>query len=69
MYGVETRALMQAVKRNHRRFPIDFTFRLTLAEAEALRSQIVISKKGRGGRRGHCPTPLPSRAWLCCPVY
>lgn len=51
LYGVETRALIQAVKRNQRRFPVDFTFQLTLAETESLRSQIVISKKGRGGRR------------------
>ena len=51
LYGVETRALVQAVKRNADRFPEDFLFQLTLAEAAALRSQIVISKTGRGGRR------------------
>jgi hypothetical protein len=51
LYGVETRALVQAVKRNADRFPEDFLFRLTPAEAAALRSQIVISKTGRGGRR------------------
>ena len=47
----ETRALVQAVKRNADRFPEDFLFQLTPAEAAALRSQIVISKTGRGGRR------------------
>ena len=51
LYGVETRALVQAVKRNADRFPEDFIFQLTLAEAAVLRSQIVISKTGRGGRR------------------
>src|ERR1019366_6656605 len=51
VYGVQTRALVQAVKRNADRFPEDFLFQLTPAEAAALRSQIVISKTGRGGRR------------------
>ncbi len=51
LYGVETRALVQAVKRNADRFPEDFLFQLTPAEVAALRSQIVISKTGRGGRR------------------
>ena len=50
MYGVETRILVQAVKRNVKRFPDDFMFQLTAKEAEVLRSQIVISN-GRGGRR------------------
>jgi hypothetical protein len=51
LYGVETRALVQQVKRNAKRFPADFMFQLTKAEAEALRSQIVTSNDGRGGRR------------------
>lgn len=51
LYGVETRALVQQVKRNAKRFPADFMFQLTKPEAEALRSQIVISNAGRGGRR------------------
>ena len=49
IYGVETRALNQAVKRNRERFPEDFTFRLTREEAMALaqsRSQPVILKRG-----------------------
>jgi hypothetical protein len=50
LYGVETRALIQAVKRNKKRFPPDFAFRLTPEEWRILRSQIVISR-GRGGRR------------------
>jgi len=50
LYGVETRALVQAVKRNLQRFPKDFMFQLSLDEFKFLRSQIVISKS-RGGRR------------------
>ena len=42
LYGVPTKALNQAVKRNAERFPEDFMFRLSQAEAEALnRSQLV----------------------------
>ena len=43
LYGVETRVLNQAVKRNIERFPDDF--RIELSREECLRSQIVISKK------------------------
>jgi hypothetical protein len=50
LYGVETRGLNQAVRRNRGRFPSDFMFQLTAREAAALRSQIVISN-ARGGRR------------------
>jgi hypothetical protein len=47
LYGVPTKALNQAVKRNASRFPTDFLFRLTLAEREALmRSQIVTASPG-----------------------
>jgi hypothetical protein len=49
LYGVETRTLVQAMKRNVDRFPPDFMFQLTPEEVENLRSQIVISS--RGGRR------------------
>lgn len=51
LYGVSTRALVQAVKRNRPRFPADFILRLTRQETVALRSQFVISNAGRGGRR------------------
>jgi hypothetical protein len=51
LYGVPTRVLNQAVRRHRDRFPADFMFRLTARENTALRSQIVISKIGRGGRR------------------
>jgi len=51
LYGVETRALVQAVKRNLERFPPAFMFELSAAEWAVLRSQSVTSKPGRGGRR------------------
>ena len=43
LYGVETKVLNQAVKRNINRFPDDFMFQLTKNELESLRSQIVTS--------------------------
>lgn len=43
---VETRALNQAVKRNMKRFPIDFMFQLNEEEAEILKSQFVTSSWG-----------------------
>ena len=51
LYGIETKKLIQAVKRNEVRFPADFMFQLTNQEFSVLRSQIVTSKQGRGGRR------------------
>jgi len=44
IYGVTTKVFNQAVKRNKRKFPADFMFRLTLEEYENLRSQIVTSR-------------------------
>jgi len=44
LYGVATRALNQALKRNSVRFPIDFAFQLSAGELAAMRSQIVTSK-------------------------
>jgi len=51
LYGVETKRLIQQVKRNSKRFPPDFMFQLDKAEAGALRSQIATSNNRRGGRR------------------
>jgi hypothetical protein len=56
LYGVATKAFNQAVKRNRSRFPSDFMFQLTPAEARGLkskilRSQIVTSSAAHGGRR------------------
>lgn len=50
IYGVPTRALNQAVKRNLHRFPNDFLFQLKVEESEDLKSQIVTSSL-HGGRR------------------
>jgi len=53
LYDVSTKVLIQAVKRNIDRFPLDFMFQLTQEEFTSLRSQFVTSKvkRGRGGRR------------------
>lgn len=51
LYGVQTKVLVQAVKRNRARFPEDFMFQLTADEHTRLRSQFVTSNVGRGGRR------------------
>jgi len=50
LYGIETKKLIQAVKRNLDRFPADFMFQLTNQEFKNLRSQIVTSSEW-GGRR------------------
>lgn len=68
MYGVETKVLNQAVKRNLDRFPEDFMFQLTSEESEnlksqfatssdggSLRSQFVTLEKGRGKHRKYMP--------------
>ncbi len=47
MYGVETRVLKQAVRRNIKRFPDDFMFELTKEENDVLRSQFVTLKRGQ----------------------
>jgi len=52
LYGIETKTLKQAVRRNIDRFPDDFMFLLDREEVAILRSQIVTSKtEGRGGTR------------------
>jgi len=61
LYGVSTKALVQAVKRNLERFPGDFMFHLTEQEVRALRSQIVTldDASGRGRGRGRHAKYLP----------
>jgi len=51
LYGVETKALNQAVKRNSDRFPIDFMFQLSSEEFENWRSQFVTSNSDKMGLR------------------
>ncbi len=49
LYGVETRALKQAVRRNGDRFPTDFMFELSRDEIDVLVSQTVIPGRGKFG--------------------
>lgn len=55
LYGVQTKALKQAVRRNRKRFPPDFMFELSVAERKALRSQFVTLENGRGKYSKHMP--------------
>ena len=59
LYGVPTRALNQAVKRNVERFPADFMFQLTAGEWAASRSQTVIASQAVGAMRSQ--TVIASR--------
>ena len=56
LYGVATKALNQAVKRNLERFPADFMFQLTTEEWKDLRSRVVTSKELRTGMRSQFVT-------------
>ena len=51
LYGVEVRHLNQQVKRNAKRFPVEFRFKISRQEFKILRSQNVISSDKHGGRR------------------
>src|SRR5262245_12026096 len=66
LYGVQTRVLLQAVRRHLNRFPDDFMFQLTTEEYQALRSQIVTSKVEAADRS--VPPPSPSKASPCSPA-
>jgi hypothetical protein len=55
LYGIQPKRLNERVKRNRRRFPCDFMFRLTVKEARALRSQIATLDGGRGRHRKYAP--------------
>jgi len=62
LYGVETRVLNQAVKRNMERFPEHFMFQITVSELDKWKSQIVISNKETMGIR---KMPCSLSAWIC----
>src|SRR5438046_330311 len=51
VYGVETKSLNRAVKRNADRFPKDFIFQISSREWETLKYQIGTASFGHGGRR------------------
>ncbi|OGX15220.1 MAG: DNA-binding protein [Omnitrophica WOR_2 bacterium RBG_13_41_10] len=61
LYGVETKVLIQAVKRNSKRFPEDFMFQLTWGKVQSLRSQIVTLNRRKNGasKRGKHIKYLP----------
>jgi len=63
LYGIETRVLKQAVKRNISRFPEDFTFELNKSEFENWRSQFVISNSDKMGLR-HLPMAFTEHSVL-----
>ncbi len=56
LYGIETRILKQAVKRNISRFPEDFMFELSKLEYDSSRSQFVTLNKGRGSNLKYLPS-------------
>ena len=62
LYGVSTKRLNEAVKRNPDRFPEDFAFRLSVGEVAILKSQTATSKFGRGRRRRSLPRAFMSMA-------
>jgi hypothetical protein len=55
LYGIETKVLKQAVKRNITRFPEDFMFELSKVEYDSSRSQFVTLKNGRGSNLKYLP--------------
>lgn len=55
LYGVTTKRFNEQVRRNSRRFPSDFLFRLTAGEAKVLRSQNATLKTGSGRHRKYAP--------------
>jgi len=78
LYGVETRVLNQAVRRNIKRFPEDFMFALTRDEIMRI-SQIVTSSDIKYAKQVHAHplilstqnrfTHSPSRGLPCCPAF
>lgn len=56
LYGIETKVLKQAVKRNISRFPEDFMFELSKIEYDSSRSQIVTLKNSRGSNLKYLPS-------------
>ena len=65
LYGVETKVLNRAVKRNLQRFPLDFMFQVTADEAEILRCQIGTSRVSHSGRR-YLPYVFIEQASFTC---
>jgi len=55
LYGVSTKRFNEQVRRNRKRFPVDFMFQLTAEETSSLRSQFATLKVGRGQHRKYLP--------------
>ncbi|MGA3156275.1 MAG: ORF6N domain-containing protein [Steroidobacteraceae bacterium] len=55
LYGVPTERFNEQVRRNRKRFPVDFMFQLTAAEASSLRPQNATLRSGRGQHRKYLP--------------
>lgn len=68
LYGVETKVLKQAVRRNITRFPEDFMFEMSREELEDWRSQFVTSKEDRQGLR-YMPFCFTEQGVKCCPTF
>jgi len=68
LYGVETKVLKQAVRRNINRFPMDFMFEMKKREFENWRSQNVTSKEDRLGLR-YAPFCFTEQTLQCYPVF
>jgi hypothetical protein len=64
LFGVTTSAFNQSVRRNRRRFPDDFMFRVTAGEWVSLRSQFVILDRGRGRYRKYLPVAFTEHGAL-----
>ena len=58
LYGVTIKRLNKQVRRNNKRFPTDFMFRLTREENNSLRSHFAAIKRGRGQHRKYLPYAL-----------
>lgn len=61
LYGVETRVLNQAVKRNIERFPADFMFQLTADERDSMSSQIVMTSGQKGNMSSQIVMTSPNK--------
>jgi hypothetical protein len=63
IYGVATKRLNEQLRRNRKRFPEDFSFQLTIKEANDLRSQIATASGGPTGIRSQIATGSPRLMW------
>lgn len=68
LYGVETRVLVQQVRRNEKRFPADFMFQLSIEEFSNLKSQFVMSRAGTAVAASVLWSS-PSKGWRCSRAF